>query len=145
MTAITTPDVINNNTTPVATSEDGITWQCVRASQAPNLSDGTFLATNSRIGSTPLIDSEIIITDGGDTESNMDYGGMIGGIGGSGTGVTAIDIIAELTPSSVAASSVGAVGVIGAAGNGGTNNLGNATIASFDTTAFTITTRPTTI
>jgi hypothetical protein len=145
MTAITTPDVINNNTTPVATSEDGITWQCVRASQAPNLSDGTFLAANSRIGSTPLIDSEIIITDGGDTESNMDYGGMTSGIGGSGTGVTAIDIIAELTPSSVAASSVGAVGVIGAAGNGGTNNLGNATIASFDTTAFTITTRPTTI
>jgi hypothetical protein len=145
MTTIATPDVINNNTTPVATSEDGMMWQCVRASQGPNLSDGTFLATNSRIGSTPLIESEIIITDGGDTESNMDYGGMTSGIGGSGTGVTAIDIIAELTPSSLAASSTGAVGVIGAAGNGGANNLGNATIASFDTTAFTITTRPTTI
>ena len=145
MTNIATPDVINNNTTPVATSEDGMMWQCVRASQGPNLSDGTFLATNSRIGSTPLIDSEIIITDGGDTESNMDYGGMTSGIGGSGTGVTAIDIIAELTPSSLAASSIGAVGIIGAAGNGGANNVGHATIASFDTTAFTITTRPTTI
>ena len=138
-------DIINNNTTPVATSEDGITWQCVSVSQAPNLSEGTFMATNSRIGSTPLIDSKITITDGGDTESNMDYGGMTCGIGGSGTGVAAIDIIAELTPSSLAASSIGAVGVIGAAGNGGANNVGHATIASFDTTAFTITTRPTPI
>jgi hypothetical protein len=138
-------DIINNNTTPVATSEDGIMWQCVRVSQTPNLSEGTFMATNSRIGSTPLIDSKITITDGGDTEPNMDYGGMTCGIGGSGTGVAAIDIIAELTPSSLAASSTGAVGVIGAAGNGGTNNIGNATIASFDTTAFTITTRPTPI
>ena len=65
-------DIINNNTTPVATSNDGITWQCVSTSQAPNLSEGTFLATNSRIGSTPLIDSRIMIADGGDTESNMD-------------------------------------------------------------------------
>ena len=138
-------DIINNNTTPVATSEDGITWQCVSVSQAPNLSEGTFMATNSRIGSTPLIDSKITITDGGDTEPNMDYGGMTCGIGGSGTGVAAIDIIAELTPSSLAASSTGAVGVIGAAGNGGANNVGHATIASFDTTAFTITTRPTPI
>jgi hypothetical protein len=138
-------DIINNNTAPVATSDDGITWQCVRASQAPNLSEGTFMATNSRIGSTPLIDSKIIIADGGDTESNMDYGGMMGGVGGSGTGVGSIDIIAELTPVSNAASGVssgGSVGIIGVAGNGGANSVGNASTGSFDTTAFTITTRP---
>jgi hypothetical protein len=121
-------DIINNNTTPVATSDDGITWQCVRTSQAPNLSEGTLLATNSRVGSTALIDSKIIIADGGDTESNMDYGGMMGGVGGSGTSVGGIDIIAELTPVSNAAS-----GPI----------VGNASTGSFDTTAFTITTRPT--
>ena len=138
-------DIINNNTTPVATSNDGITWQCVSTSQAPNLSEGTLLATNSRIGSTPLIDSRIMIADGGDTESNMDYGGMMGGVGGSGTGVGGIDIIAELTPVSTAASSIssgGSVGIIGAAGNGGANNVGNASTGTFDTTAFTITTRP---
>jgi hypothetical protein len=138
-------DIINNNTAPVATSDDGITWQCVRASQAPNLSEGTFMATNSRIGATPLIDSKIIIADGGDTESNMDYGGMMGGVGGSGTGVGSIDIIAELTPVSNAASGVssgGSVGIIGVAGNGGANSVGHASTGSFDTTAFTITTRP---
>jgi hypothetical protein len=138
-------DIINNNTTPLATSEDGIMWQCVSVSQTPNISEGTFMASNSRIGSVPLIDSKIIITDGGDTESNMDYGGMVGGVGGSGTGVAQIDIIAELAPSSIAASSIssgGAVGIIGAAGNGGANNVGHATTSSFDTTAFTITTRP---
>jgi hypothetical protein len=143
--AIAPIDIINNNTTPVATSDDGITWQCVRSSQAPNLSEGTFLATNSRIGPTPLINSRIMIADGGDTEGNMDYGGMIGSVGGSGTGVAQIDIIAELTPSSTAASSIssgGSVGNIGVAGNGGANNVGNAPIASFDSTAFTIMTRP---
>ncbi len=143
--AIAPIDIINNNTAPVATSDDGITWQCVRSSQAPNLSEGTFLATNSRIGATPLINSRIMIADGGDTEGNTDYGGMIGGVGGSGTGVAQIDIIAELTPSSTAASSIssgGSVGIIGAAGNGGTNIVGNAPIASFDSTAFTIMTRP---
>ena len=138
------PDVVNNNTTPVATSEDGITWQCVRASQAPSLTEGTFIGTNSRIGATPLINSQITITDGGDTESNADYGGMSGGSGGSGTGVAQIDIIAELTPVSNAAASVnGTVGIIGAAGNGGVNGIGHVTIPSFDNTAFTITTRPT--
>jgi hypothetical protein len=133
------PDVVNNNTAPVATSEDGITWQCVRASQAPTpLTEGTFIGTNSRIGATPLINSQIVITDGGDTESVADYGG-----GGSGTGVAQIDIIAELTPVSNAAASVaGTVGIIGAAGNGGTSGVGNATTPSFDNTAFTITTRP---
>jgi hypothetical protein len=133
------PDVVNNNTVPVATSEDGITWQCVRASQAPTpLTEGTFIGTNSRIGATPLINSQIVITDGGDTESVADYGG-----GGSGTGVAQIDIIAELTPVSNAAGSVvGTVGIIGAAGNGGTSGVGNASTPSFDNTAFTITTRP---
>jgi hypothetical protein len=140
--ALSIPEIINNNTIPVATSDDGITWQCVRTSSAPNLSEGTFLATNSRIGSTPLIDSQIIITDGCDTESNTDYGGMGTGVGGIGTGVGGIDIIAELTPVSHAAHSIGAVGIIGAAGNGGANSVGNVATASFDTTAFMITPRP---
>jgi hypothetical protein len=138
------PDIINNNTSAVATSDDGITWQCVSSSQAPNLSEGTFLASNSRIGATPLINSQIAIADGGDTEATVDYGGMVCDTGGSGTGVAQIDIIAELTPVSNAASSVvsGAVNILGAAGNGGANGVGNAPAASFDNTAFTITTRP---
>jgi len=138
------PDTINNNTSSVATSDDGITWQCVSSSQAPNLSEGTFLASNPRIGATPLINSQIAIADGGDTEATVDYGGMICDTGGSGTGVAQIDIIAELTPVSTAASSVvlGAVNILGAAGNGGANGVGNAQTASFDNTAFTITTRP---
>ena len=138
--AASAPDVVNNNTIPIATSDDGITWQCVRTSQAPNLTEGAFIGTNSRIGATPLINSQIVITDGGDTEGNSDYGGMGGGGGGSGTGVAQIDIIAELTPvSNAAASVVGTVGVIGAAGNG---VIGHVTTPSFDNTAFTITTRP---
>jgi hypothetical protein len=138
------PDIINNNTSAVATSDDGITWQSVSSSQAPNLSEGTFLASNPRIGATPLINSQIAIADGGDTESTADYGGMVCTSGGSGTGVAQIDIIAELTPVSNAASSVvsGAVNILGAAGNGGANSVGNAPSASFDNTAFTITTRP---
>jgi hypothetical protein len=130
------PDIINNNTSAVAASDDGITWQSVSTSQAPNLSEGIFLASNPRIGATPLINSQIVIADGGDTESVADYGGMVCGNGGSGTGVAQIDIIAELTQVSTAASSVvsGAVNILGAAGN--------APSASFDNTAFTITTRP---
>jgi hypothetical protein len=135
-TAAPLPDIINNNTSAVATSDDGMTWQCVGSSQAPNLSEGTFLASNPRIGATPLINSQIVIADGGDTEASADYGGMVCDMGGSGTGVAQIDIIAELTPVSTAASSVvsGAVGILGTAGN--------APSASFDNTAFTITTRP---
>ena len=139
----TTPllEIYNNNTTPVATSDDGITWQGVRTSQAPNLSDGTFVATNARIGATPLINSQITIADGGDTAEPVSATDYAGGIG---TGIAQIDIIAELTPVSHAAFSVssGTVGIIGAAGNGGVNSVGNAQNASFDTTAFTITTRP---
>jgi hypothetical protein len=143
-TATPLPDIINNNTSAVATSDDGITWQCVSSAQAPNLSEGTFLASNPRIGATPLINSQIVIADGGDTEASVDYGGMVSDMGGSGTGVAQIDIIAELTPVSIAASSVasGAVGILGAAGNGGSNGVGHAPVASFDNTAFTITTRP---
>ena len=140
-TATPTVDVINNNTTTVATSDDGMTWQCVSASQAPNLSEGTVIASNPRIGPTPLINSQIVISDGGDTETNADYGGMTCGMGGSGTGVAQIDIIAELPPVSNAASS-GAVNIIGAAGNGGVNGIGNAPNASFDNASFAITTRP---
>ena len=141
-TSTSTPliDVINNNTSAVATSDDGITWQSVSSSQAPNLSDGTVIASNSRIGPTPLINSQIVISDGGDTEPTADYGGMTCGMGGSGTGIAQIDIIAELPPVSNAASG-GAVNNLGVAGNGGANSIGNAPNASFDTTAFAITTR----
>jgi hypothetical protein len=134
------PDIVNSNTSAVATSDDGITWQCVSTSQAPNLSEGTFLASNPRIGATPIINSQIVIADGGDTEASADYGGMVGEIGGSGTGVAQIDIIAELTPVSTAASSVvsGAVNILG---TGAAGNVPSS--ASFDNTAFTITTRPT--
>jgi hypothetical protein len=137
-------DVINNNTSAVAISDDGITWQCVNASQGPNITDGTIIASNSRIGPTPLINSKIVITDGGDTEVNADYGGMIGGVGGAGTGVAQIDIISELTPVSTAASSVvlGAVNILGTGNNGGANGVGNTSNASFDNTSFSITTRP---
>jgi hypothetical protein len=62
---------------------------------------------------------------------------MVCDMGGIGTGVAQIDIIAELTPVSTAASSVvsGAVNILGTAGNVPQS-------ASFDNTAFTITTRP---
>ena len=142
-TATSFPDIINNNTSAVATSDDGMTWQCVSASQAqPNFTEGTLIASNSRIGPTPLINSQIVISDGGDTEPTADYGGMRCGIGGSGTGVAQIDIIAELPPVSNAASS-GAVNILGTAGNGGANGgIGNTPTASFDTAAFSIITRP---
>lgn len=131
-----TPILIHNNTSSVATSPDGIMWQSVRASQAPNLSEGICIGANSRIGATPLINSQIVINDFGDTEGNTEYGG-------SGTGIAQIDIIAEVTPvSNVALNAVQTVGIIGAAGNSGTNGVGHLPIPSFDTTAFTITTRP---
>jgi len=145
-TATPLPDVINNNTSAVATSDDGITWQSVSASQVPpNFNEGMVIAKHPRIGPTPLINSQIIISDGGDAEPNADYGGMTCGMGGSGTGVAQIDIIAELPPVSNAASSIGASGavnILGAAGNGGANSIGNASNASFDNASFAITTRP---
>ena len=126
-------NVINNNTSAVATSDDGITWQSVSSAQAPNISEGTVVASNPRIGPTPRINSQIIISDGCDTESNTDYGGMTCNMGGSGSGVAQIDIIAELPPEPNAASS-GAANILGAAGNAPT--------ASFDNASFSITTRP---
>jgi hypothetical protein len=131
-----TPILIHNNTSSVATSSDGMMWQSVRASQAPNLSEGVCISANTRIGATPLINSQIVINDFGDTEGNTEYGG-------SGSGIAQIDIIAELTPvSNLASSADQTVGNIGGAGNSGTNGIGNLPIPSFDTTAFTITTRP---
>jgi hypothetical protein len=138
-------DVINSNTSSIATSDDGMTWQSVGGLQAPHASDGSVIASNSRIGPTPLINSQIIISDGGDTEPNADYGGMTCGMGGSGTGIAQIDIIAELPPVSNAASSIstgGAVNLLGVAGNSGANGIGNAPTASFDNASFAITTRP---
>ena len=132
-------DITNNNTAPIAVSDDGITWQCVSSGQAPNLTEGTFIAANSRISSTPLIDSQITIMDGGDTEPILDYGS---GIGGIGTGIAQIDIVAELPVTSVSASNTtGTVTTIGV-GSNTTNGVGVTPVASFDNTAFTITTRP---
>ena len=140
------PDITNNNTSAVALSDDGITWQCVSSAQAPILTEGTFIATNSRIGATPLIDSRITIMDGGDNEP-MTVDAMSGGIsGGMGGGIAQIDIIAELPVTSVSASNTtGTVGTIGVGANNvanTTNGVGVTPTASFDNTAFTITTRP---
>jgi hypothetical protein len=139
--AATVPDITNNNTAPIAVSDDGITWQCVSSSQAPNITEGMFVATNSRIGAMPLIDSRITIMDGGDTETTVDYGG-----GGVGAGIAQLDIIAELPVTSVSASNTtGAVGVIGVGANNSTNSVNGVGVTppvSFDNTAFTITTRP---
>ena len=135
-------DITNNNTVPIAVSDDGITWQCVSSGQAPNITEGTFISTNSRISSTPLIDSQITIMDGGDTEPNLDYGSGSGS-GGIGTGIAQIDIIAELPVTSVSASNTtGTVTTIGVGSNNSVNGVGVTPTASFDNTAFTITTRP---
>ena len=153
-TGTVVPDIINNNTAPVAVSDDGITWQCVSSGQAPNITEGTFIATNSRIGATPLIDSRITIMDGGDTETTVDYTNGTGTWGatgmvplsGTGSGIAQVDIIAELPVTSVSASNTtGTVGVIGVGANNVTNvtnGVGVTPTASFDNTAFTITTRP---
>ena len=142
----TAPDITNNNTTSVAVSDDGITWQCVSSGQAPNITEGIFVATNSRIGAFPLIDSRITIMDGGDTETmTSDYSlGSSGG--GMGAGIAQLDIIAELPVTSVSASNTtGAVTTIGVGSNNvmnSVNGVGVTPVASFDNTAFTITTRP---
>jgi hypothetical protein len=134
-------DITNNNTAPIAVSDDGITWQCVSSGQAPNITEGMFVATNSRIGATPLIDSRITIMDGGDTETTVDYGNA-----GIGAGIAQLDIIAELPVTSVSASNTtGTVGLIGVGANNvanSVNGVGVTPTASFDNTAFTITTRP---
>jgi hypothetical protein len=144
--SIATPtDITNNNTAPLAVSDDGITWQCVSTDQAPNMTEGTFIATNSRIGATPLIDSRIMIMDGGDTETmwNESTNSAGGGGGSSGTGIAQIDIIAELPVTSVSASNTtGTVSNIGVGSNNPTNGVGVTPTASFDNVAFTITTRP---
>jgi hypothetical protein len=141
--AATVPDITNNNTAPIAVSDDGITWQCVSSSQAPNITEGMFVATNSRIGATPLIDSRITIMDGGDTETTVDYGS---GGSGVGAGIAQLDIIAELPVTSVSASNTtGAVGVIGVGANNSANSVNGVGVTppvSFDNTSFTITTRP---
>jgi hypothetical protein len=137
-------DITNNNTAPIAVSDDGITWQCVSSSQAPNITEGMFVATNSRIGATPLIDSRIMIMDGGDTETTVEYSS--GGGGGVGAGIAQLDIIAELPVTSVSASNTtGAVGVIGVGANNSANSANGVGVTppvSFDNTSFTITTRP---
>jgi hypothetical protein len=139
-TAATVPDITNNNTAPIAVSDDGMTWQCISSSQVPNITEGMFVATNSRIGATPLIDSRITIMDGGDTETTVDYGS------GVGAGIAQLDIIAELPVTSVSASNTtGAVGVIGVGANNSANSANGVGVTppvSFDNTSFTITTRP---
>ena len=139
----TAPDITNNNTSTVAVSDDGITWQCVSSGQAPNITEGIFVATNSRVGATPLIDSRITIMDGGDTEPmTSDYSSS----GGMGAGIAQLDLIAELPVTSVSASNTTAtVATIGVGSNNtvnSVNGVGVTPVASFDNTAFTITTRP---
>jgi hypothetical protein len=81
--------------------------------------------------------------DGGDTEPMMVDGISGSGSGGIGTGIAQIDIIAELPVTSVSASNTtGVVTTIGVGSNNSVNGVGVTPTASFDNTAFTITTRP---
>ena len=142
----------NNNSAIAAVSDDGITWSAIQSNQAPDMMEGGFIATNSRIGAIPLINSQIVISDGGDTEITSDYGnfgssGINSTTNGMGCGIAQIDIIAEniIVPNTASGtgttSATGSVTILGTGGNLN-NGVGIQTIASFDSTAFTITTRP---
>jgi hypothetical protein len=145
-TAVTSSVVVtNNNTTPFAISDDGITWSSVPSNQVPDMTECTFIATNSRIGATPLIDSQITIADNGDTEITSDYGNIGSGnnTSGIGSGIAQIDIIGENPVISSAASGTGGSSVTNlGVGTNNQNGMGNTTTSSFDSTAFTITIRP---
>ena len=145
--------VINNNSSSIALSDDGITWSSVPSNQTSEMTEGTFIATNSRIGATPLINSQIVIMDGGDTELTGDFGSnasssMINSsantsANGMGVGIAQIDIIGEnqIIPSATSAlSNANQVDLLGVGIT--TNGAGMTPIPSFDNTAFTITVRP---
>jgi hypothetical protein len=144
--AATTTEVVvtNNNTSSIATSDDGITWSSVPSNQTSEMTEGAFIATNSRIGATPLINSQIVIMDGGDTELTGDFGNNANAsTNGMGVGIAQIDIIGENQIIPSAASAISNANQVDLLGVGiTTNGAGMTPISSFDNTAFTITVRP---
>jgi len=137
--------VTNNNSTPIAISNDGITWSSVSTNQTSIITDGIFIATNSRISAEPLNDSQVIIRDEGDAELSIDYGnnGMDSNgnsiVNGMGLGISQIDIISENPIIPTASYSIPST--IGSIGFGLNNGVAIQTNASFDNTAFSISSR----
>jgi hypothetical protein len=137
--------VTNNNSTPIAISNDGVTWSSISTNQTTVITDGAFIATNSRISAEPLIDSQILVVDGGDTEISSDYGnnGIDSNgnsiVNGMGLGIAQIDIIGENPVIPTAAHSIATS--VNAIGLGLNNGAGISANASFDNTAFSISTR----
>ena len=128
-------------------------WSSVPSNQTSEMTDGTFIATNSRIGATPLINSQIIIMDGGDTEMTGDFGNNSSSslinsssnasANGMGAGIAQIDIISEnqIIPCTTSSISNGIqLELLGVGINA--NGTGMTPIPSFDNTSFTITVRP---
>ena len=144
--AATTTEVVvtNNNTSSIATSDDGITWSSVPSNQTSEMTEGVFIATNSRIGATPLINSQIVIMDGGDTELTGDFGNNANAsTNGMGVGIAQIDVIGENQIIPSAASAISNANQVDLLGVGiTTNGAGMTPNPSFDNTAFTITVRP---
>ena len=136
--------IINNNSSSIALSDDGITWSSVPSNQTSEMTEGIFIATNSRIGATPLINSQIVIMDGGDTELTGDFGNNANAsTNGMGVGIAQIDIIGETQIIPSAASAISNANQVDLLGVGITaNGAGMTPIPSFDNTAFTITVKP---
>jgi hypothetical protein len=145
-TAVAEVVVTNNNSSSIALSDDGITWSSVPSNQTSEMTEGTFIATNSRIGATPLINSQIVIMDGGDTELTGDFGSNASSslpASGMGVGIAQIDIIGENQIIPSAAGAISNTNQVDLLGVGITaNGAGMTPIPSFDNTAFTITVRP---
>jgi hypothetical protein len=145
-TAVAEVVVTNNNSSSIALSDDGITWSSVPSNQTSEMTEGTFIATNSRIGATPLINSQIVIMDGGDTELTGDFGSNASAsssASGMGVGIAQIDIIGENQIIPSAAGAISNTNQVDLLGVGITaNGAGMTPIPSFDNTAFTITVRP---
>ena len=133
----------------IAISDDGIMWSDVPS----EFTEGRFVLSNPRIGAAPLIDSQIVISDGCDTELTSDngsnsYSSLIASsanasANGMGVGIAQIDIISEnpIIPSAASAISNGnQVDILGVGINA--NGTGIAATPGFDNTAFSITVRP---
>jgi hypothetical protein len=133
----------------IAISDDGIMWSDVPS----EFTEGRFVVSNPRIGAAPLIDSQIVISDGCDTELTSDngsnsYSSLVASSAnatsnGMGLGIAQIDIISEnpIIPSAASAISNGnQVEILGVGINA--NGTGVAQTPGFDNTAFSITVRP---
>jgi len=133
----------------IAISDDGMMWSNVPS----EFTEGRFVVSNPRIGAAPLIDSQIVISDGCDTELTSDngsnsYSSLVASsanasANGMGVGIAQIDIISEnpIIPSAASATSNGnQVDILGVGINA--NGTGIAETPGFDNTAFSITVRP---